>query len=297
VPTRIENIILRARDTLADPSAKRFSNERLLRLVSDGQQDIVKQSKILRSQFNLLPETNKAIYDLPTDVWQFTRASVKGIPVPFRTYDELDNFGSNANIMSDVYQLNSYGNEVDFGLHYSNWQEKTGPKVTTLVYDRMNVHQIRLFPIPNEESADFNYVFSSVYGVITDIGGGTFNSQYGVVTNITIVGYEVTISGNFGVVTSLQEALYPISIWYFQLAPDIATVNDNLVVSPMFDVALKYYVVGHALRDDLDVQNRQMGSESLSFYERELVLAKSSSAINNTQNRERVVNYSTAFDN
>lgn len=297
MPTRIENIILRARDTLADPQAKRFRTERLLRLVSDGQQDIVKQSKILRSQYVLLPELNKAIYNLPADIWQFTRATVNGIPVPFRTYDELDNFGSNANIMSDVYKLEGQNSEIDFGLHYSNWQEKTGPKVTSLVYDRLNTHEIRLFPIPGENPAsDYSYTVSSIYGVVTDIEGATFNSSYGVVADVFTDGVRALTQNNFGVLVSLVAGLYPITIWYYQLAPELESVTDDLVVSPMFDVALKYFVVGHALRDDIDLQNRQMGAESLAFYERELALAKETSQMNNTQNRERVTNYTTAFD-
>ncbi len=292
--TRVENIILRARDTLADPNKNRYSDARLLRLVSEGQQDIVKQSKILRSSFTLLASADKAVYDLPTDVWQLTRASYKGIELPFRTYDEFDY--SNNNYKS----TNTYSRAPDFSSYYPDnysWTETKGPKPEALVYDRVNMHQVRVYPIPNENISDNTYYFTSDLGVVTDINGAIFNSLFGVITNITATDYSVYFDTFYGVLTNVQEAVAPIVIHYFKTVGELETVNSNLLTPPMFDVALKHFVVSQALRDDIDIQNRQMGAEAFTLYNRELELAKSTSAINNVTNRERTISYSGPFQN
>ena len=46
--SRIDDILLRARDTLADPDSRRYTNDRLLRLLSDAQKDIGTSSVIHR---------------------------------------------------------------------------------------------------------------------------------------------------------------------------------------------------------------------------------------------------------
>lgn len=289
MPSRIQNIILRARDTLADPNASRFSDSRLLRLVSEGQQDLVKQAKLLRTTYTLLPVAAKAIYDLPTDVWEITRASFKGRNMDLRTYDDFDYGEANNNYSTNISTINS----SDYS--YSSWTDTTNAVPGALVYDRLNMHQVRLFPIPTVDISDNIYFFANDFGVITSIDNATFNSLFGVVTSITATDYTIYFDSFYGVLVDLQEAVAPIVINYFQTASEVETLTSNLVISPMFDVALKHFVVGHALRDDLDVQNRQMGSEALVFYERELNVAKKTAAINSTHNRERSIAYTGPF--
>lgn len=281
--TRIENIILRARDTLADPAKERYSDARLLRLVSEGQQDLVKQAKLLRSSYALLPEPGRAIYTLPDDVWLLTRASFQDAEIAFRSYDQLDAELSGVN---------------------KTWTADTSERTLYIVHDRVNMQQLRLYPIPNNGIADNEYEFlggdpgflgGEELGVVTDVTDYSFDSVFGEMTTLYDPMYDSRYSSPFGVVTGLAEVNFPIVINYFALAPSLDSVSDDMIVPAMYDIAIKYYVVGHALRDDIDTQFRMMGAESLALYDRELSLAKSTSSLNSSSNIDRVIAYSGAF--
>ena len=51
--SRISSIIIRTRDTLADPEGDRWSDERLLRLIDEAQKDICRRAKLLRTKKNI----------------------------------------------------------------------------------------------------------------------------------------------------------------------------------------------------------------------------------------------------
>ena len=58
---------------------------------------------------------------------------------------------------------------------------------------------------------------------------------------------------------------------YYTECPQLPEcVDDILPLDKCFDTALKHYIIAQALRNDLDVQNRQMGAEELEFYIRAL---------------------------
>ena len=66
--TRIEEILLRVRDTLADPTGARWSTERLVRLLDEAQKDICRQAKILKGKTLLPIVPGTSVCDLPADV-------------------------------------------------------------------------------------------------------------------------------------------------------------------------------------------------------------------------------------
>ena len=63
--TRIADILTRARDSLADPNKERWSDDRLLRLLDEGQKHFAREAKLLKatSIINLFPD--QATYTLP----------------------------------------------------------------------------------------------------------------------------------------------------------------------------------------------------------------------------------------
>jgi hypothetical protein len=87
--TRLNQIILRARDTLGDPDGERWSTARLLRLASEGQQDIAKQTKILKAQLDVPVVQGQAEYTLPNDVWELTRVTFNDVKIPFVSFSNI----------------------------------------------------------------------------------------------------------------------------------------------------------------------------------------------------------------
>jgi len=289
VPTRIENIILRARDTLADPTANRYSDSRLLRLLSEGQKDIISQTKLLRNSYELLAIPDTVVYTLPEDTWIVTRASYKGAKLDLVTFDKMDDY---------LVGTNNY-------CLGSDWENHTGLTPKALVYDRLNIQQLRLYPLLTTDLLEDTYTFTggdlgfyggSEFGVVTAITNYSFNSVFGVITEFFDPFVSSNFSTDFGVVTKLSEVDSAITIQYFALAPEVTSIEEELIISPLLDTALKHYIVSQAYLDDVDTQSQTLGKTAFAFYERELSIGKATGAINSTKNIDRSSDYRGPFN-
>lgn len=384
--TRIERILLKARETLADTKKERWSDERLIRLIDEAQKDLCRRAKVLRKTTEFIVFDGQHTYTMPDDFLLLDKASINEVPIVLIGHQELDR-------------------SVD------KWESKEGI-VTHAVFDKQLRGKIRLFPIPNYANGNRfvirpsvnSYAYAKVrqtYGVIAELAqaseftgtpfGVTTNiegvfqwqedfeiprvavqtykmdAQYGLVTDIiidktpeaeltspnfgvvtSVDGFEtdtygtisevevkddvnITFDPSFGVATDysltsrfhnithfvnygeitdmesssfnqpygftygfeladkdnvkfqseygLTESLIFIKnimkIYYIKKPKDIVDVNSVIEIDDCFDNALKYYVCGKAFRDDQDTQNRNIGNEELSFYERELQEAMS----------------------
>jgi len=305
--TRIESILTRARDTLADPKKERWSDDRLLRLLDEAQQDVAKQSKLLKGTYDLSLVIGQAEYTLPDDIWLIVRATFDDYEIPLKSYDTM---GEQAR-KSELSRSSSYGAErtlgysVDLDSSYRrfNWKVLEGSTMESLIFDNRNLQSIRVYPIPDaaiaqsaytfENAGTVEYVGDELLGVSTSITDYTQNSVYGVITSLYEPAIETEIFDSvYGVVTGATESEVVVKIWYIKTPTALATLADDLELPRMFDVALKHYVVGHALRDDIDTQYREMGAESLALYERELQIARSTSSTNATKN---AVNHTSTY--
>lgn len=289
MPTRIENIILRARDTLADPNAERYSDSRLLRLLSEGQQDLAVKARLLRRRFDVLPEVGVAEYELPSDAWLITRASFRGCKIRFATYDDMDN---SIKYISDYnsYSTTGYGISV-----CDDWQTYSALSPYAIIYDRLDQGIVRLYPIPNDDLFDNVFDFDQDLGTITAFDGAIVDTDFGGSSFLEEETFTSEYDSLFGEIVTITELPPAVTIQYFALAPEITSVNDEIQISTMFDKALKYYITGNALRDDLDTQSRQMGAEELALYQGELAVAKSSSAKNFNSSADRQTTYTGPF--
>lgn len=395
--TRIEKILLRVRDTLADQKKERWSDDRLIRLIDEAQKDLCRRAKLLRSKCEFIVFDNKAYYEMPEDFLLLDKVSINKEYIPLIGHFELDQ-------------------------NYSKWEEMRG-KVTNIVYDKQERGKLRLFPIPDYSNGDRlksvpayqQYKYGKVrdrYGFITDLPRpGEFpNGKHGITTDITgvfqwqeeiggipkvvvkdytmgtkwgvvqdivfnvtpdttedrnfgvctyIEGFEVEPFGvvtqidniedyetkftdsygdgivfnvldkpsyftnfkKYGVITDncqggidpfgvLTEFNFPnpenitysspygltsevtfinniMEVFYLRKPKDITMLNSEIEIDSCFDNAIKYYVAGKALRDDIDSQNRSFGNEELQLYERELVEAMTDDRSDFTRNNQQ----------
>ncbi len=222
---RISDIITRVRDTLADPSGDRWSDERLLRLLDEAQKDICRHSNILKGIIKLPVYTGTPFFTLPEDLISLNRVLFDNKKLDFKSYTEMDET-------------------------ISNWEQETGtPKI--VIFDKDNRQRIRLYPYPDTFSLETEIELSSLFGVVTGV-------------------YENPPTSNFGISTQFGVLAGLITLHYIKTPSDIVNITDELEISSVFDKAIKYYITGKALRDDMDTQNRIVGNEELQFYDREL---------------------------
>jgi len=301
--TRIANILLRARDTLADPLGERWSDDRLLRLVDEGQQDIAKHTKILKGQTDIPLAEGQAVYMLPSDLWLITRAAFNDCLIPLQSHAELDELIRNHAINSkDNYRdRRSYGTYANFSRDTGSfcWELDTGSVIEALIYDRRNIGEIRVYPVPDEGIATNSYIFESditplpfagaeLLGVTTAITDYSFDSVFGVVTDLydPLVETENFLDVN-GVLTGVNESEGVIHIWYIKIPSVAITSTDSTLEIPsMFDTALKHYVVSMAFDDDYDTAFAEKAAKAAAFYERELGIVKETEARDGTRNSQ-----------
>ena len=143
--TRIEEILLRVRDTLADPTGSRWSTERLVRLLDEAQKDICRQTKILKGKALLPIIPGISVYDLPADVNIIDRILFNGQKLSIVSHTDMDAIRSDwETVVSEVL------------------------KVDYIIYDKLNQRQIKIYPIP---ASTVDVSLDSPYGIMADING------------------------------------------------------------------------------------------------------------------------------
>lgn len=401
--TRVEKILTRARDTLGDPDKTRWSDERLLRLLDEGQKDLCRRAKLLRAKTEFIVFDGKSYYEMPEDFLLLDKVTINNDPIPLIGHTDLDvrvpkwelQRGAVKNVVYDkqlrgkirlfpipdyknsdilrvVPSYNSYyygkvrqkygvianiaqpGQFTDgrYGVTVGitgifQWQEDFDmPKVIVKEYKMSSkfgvTEQIIIDTTPKYSvDPEFGCVTSvtgfetDIYGAITDVGGvdynikftsvtgegvafnifenigyfthfvkngeiadvcdGSINSPYGFTADLeTLNAKDVVFEDSFGIATSITYIRNQMVVFYIKKPTDIVDMNSVIEIDDCFDAALKYYVVGMAFRDDVDTQNRTLGSEELSLYERELQEAVSDGTMDFTHNNN--VQYEVVYN-
>lgn len=127
------------------------------------------------------------------------------------------------------------------------WNEFTqGGDPTHIVYDKLDGGQFKVYPIPGNV---ITYAKStSPYGIIT----GVYDAD------------SIVTATEFGLDTSAVLTDY-LNLFYV-VRPAPVTLTDQLPLSEVWDEALQHYIVGRALRDNMDTQSRSMAQEELAGY-------------------------------
>lgn len=278
--SRISDILKRARDTLADPNGERWSDSRLVRLVSEAQQDIAKQTQMLKAQFDIQLQANERTYDLPEDCWIITRAAYNCGVIQLVTHEQMDALAHKSVIrnhrQSDFTQ--------DYGSHHDLcWELTTGNRIEAMIYDKRNLNEISLYPIPDES-------------MVTEYGPGVTDTVDGEQTGSGVL-TELDLSpfnSDYGVLSSIANGI--VRVWYIKVPEEVFTVDSNLVIPSMWDTAIKHYVVGNAFDDDYDSRFAEKSQKALAMYDRELGISKEFERKNNVRSGHRTVMYRSPFD-
>lgn len=292
---RISNIISKARDSLSDPNAERWSDARLLRLLSDAQEDIVMHHELLKTTTDIYLIIGQAEYSLPDDCYRILRCATDGGRLPLVSYNKLDEASANS-------RNDDIPGDTD-------WMVDNGPVIEAVVYDNNNPQQVRVYPIPNEDIADELYAFANagevqfagdeLYGIVTAIEGEpdyTLDSSYGVVTSLYDPSIAVEVyDSDYGVVTSIGESRALLRVWYSRKPNELLTTADELEIPSIYDRAMRYFVIANAYEDDFDAGNREKSARAQARYERELELAKLHQSTDGVQAQTHRTTYRTAF--
>lgn len=226
--SRVSEILLRARDRLADTQKKRFSDARLIRLLSEAQEQVATTTKVLRTEatFSLTPFTSKI--QLPDNCFAVLRVEWEGVKLAMKSYDEMDEA-------------------------MPEWKTVVAPKPTAVVYNLRDAQELQLWPT-------LAYDEIAPYGLVSSMTGATSAETVGIAESL--IGSVAIGQPTYGVLATVQVATPSVTVQYARLPKKVEDYGE-LEVPAAFDTALKSYVVGMALMDNMDLQNSQIANTIL----------------------------------
>jgi hypothetical protein len=252
---RVSDIIERARDTLAEKTPKRWPTARLLRALSEAQKKIAQEILCVREQGTI--ELCSGYHTYKLDATNIVAEG--GRPIAISAI--INHAGQNARFVT----TNVITEENE------DWRTEIGNDVTHIIYNKQKPSVFRVYPIPTTSE-------------ITETGA-TFNTTNEPIADAAIICQPISTESNFDITAELTPI--KLQIEFFHIPPPITTVADtNLLIPEEFDIALKHYVVGMTLRDDLDAQNRAFGVEELQLFQSQFDFAKDLTDKNFTDQKE-----------
>lgn len=261
---RIASILERVRDSLSDPDSDRWSDARLLRLVDEAQRHIAVKAKLLRTKIAIPIIADIAEYSLPEDAFNVTRVLVANAV----TLD-IDNPAGKEPV--PIYS------HIDMDRKDISWETHTGTLIEAVIFDKITPTTLKIYPIPDTSDAVTEYTLTSDFGIVTDSTTDVVVPPFGLVGSITATAsLSYSFTSDFGVVTDMAAIVNGLTVYYLRTPNliDDVDIASALEIDAAFDLAIKHYVIGMAFRDDLDAQNRKLGSEALALFANEFIDAK-----------------------
>lgn len=249
--SRIDGLFLLVRDTLHDHNKERWSDATLLRNLRLAITDIAIQTNLFKMIIQVPLDNGRGIYILPDGLLRLSHVTFDKEILPLCSSGHMD-----ANF------------EIDWRTKGVQLPEG---KLERAIYDEIKRKELAVYPRP---FGDFQTLYVSVpneYGLFSSLEDyGQHPDEYGVVGQLvdTEISEEIQDS-YYGVVTAVEETA-SLTIYYTRTPPLPDDITDDFELDECFDMALKFYICGICLRNDVDQQNRQMAAEELAMYQREI---------------------------
>lgn len=204
--TRVQSILVRARDALADQDNQKWSDEQLLRLLDEGQKDLCRRAKLLRSSVSFNVKRGQRKFYMPEDFLLLDSAYYEDKPLSLKGHYEIE--------------------KANF-----KWTEKLGTP-HAIVYDKQNRGELILYPAPEDTGyfvfrpqpvwvTDSRTRLANEFGVVSNVpAGSALHQDYGIVSHVEgewhylgegeeprVEPKEYRLTSDFGVVTNAQMKL------------------------------------------------------------------------------------------
>lgn len=213
------------RYSLSDTTRERWSDERLLSLMSEAIKDLAAKTILFVETVFVVVQNNVVDIDLSDRATKIIRAEY----------------------LDELLALTSFA-EMD--AKNKAWQKEKGDTVKALVYDKQKRGLLKLYPIPQNNIADYVTYPNGLYGIVTDISYSDI---------------QPVMHDHYGDISGVPDNAI-IKLYYIRKHLQITDVNQELYIDELCEAPIKRYVVGCALRDNIDSQNRTFGTEELNRY-------------------------------
>ena len=141
--SRIDDILLKVRDVLADHAGTRWPDATLLRHLTSGVNDFLLRAKVTKSTLFIALETNIGLYSIKDFSQEIVRVQYLGKALTVKTTKDMD--------------------ELD-----PDWENTTGIEPKFVIFDTYPQGTFRIYPKVTELAVDA-IAYNSLYGAIIDI--------------------------------------------------------------------------------------------------------------------------------
>lgn len=139
----VKDILLKIRDVLADHQKQRWSDDTLLRLLNEGINNFILQTKTLKLRSYIPIETNKTVYDMSPYASSIDRVQYMDQVLIAKTEEEMDRY------------------KID-------WLSDEGETPKFVIFDNLKQGSFRLYPKIVGNTIN-NIVQNQVYGGLIDV--------------------------------------------------------------------------------------------------------------------------------
>ena len=234
-------VIAAVRSRLGDSKRERWSQETLTLYVSLCQSDICMHSNYYRRVSEIQLESEKYIYQLPSDFIALSRLEYQGTLFPVESRNTIDDH-------SAVFPC--------------------------ALKDNLNLGELEI--VLGNDYTTLSSALADVYGVVTDSDTDAVDTSDCELADI--YGVVVDIAMDDGVPSELEPGI--IKVFYIAMPPTVGIeyVEEELLLPDIWFTAFMHFVTGMALQDDNDANNIQRGQMEDAKYAR--ILANIMSAAN-----------------
>jgi len=300
------DITTQVRERLGDVKKQRWSDDRLLTIVSQGQTDICIETGYLRREASIPLVVGSVKYKLPFDCYSVKRVEYQGTLLPihtrsdkdiprYSTVSEFTAYKSNVNL-NDIEVVPAIANlTLDIAYVKGDSADSSllvNPTLGVIVSTSdSDVTVDPLFGAVTDASIDLtgngpsnsygelggsNLDIATLelpngnFGVTTSAEFGETRSRYGFITGVA--GHKV--SGDFGVMGNVASEKDTFIVFYVAFPNKLLFITAELILPVIWEEILIRYVVGTALQDDNDANNITRGEAELQKYTAKLALIK-----------------------
>jgi len=307
----VSDIVQSARDRLGDTDKTGWSDERLIRLVNEGQKDICKLTSIYRNKDYISLANRNTFYVLPEDCFNITRLEYMDEQLPIYSREDIDNsltvpdvYAIKSNLKKGVLEIVPEFTDLQFFNNYIDgetiefmFMDGQSVGVVAIGFEsdgvcmdsELGVTTLLATQIPEEER-EFTE-FGDISGYLYEGVMASAMTEFGVYvgTNTLPIGSESPNFSAFGFLTSINhnqvKGIYGVTygfvlpethilMYYDAIPPKVTWLGAHVILDDLWLQAMVHYVVGMARQDDNDEGNYKIGELELAKYTTEVAKAK-----------------------
>lgn len=254
--SRLSKIITNVRRKLGDTAAQRWSDNDLCAYFNEAQEDVCKETGILRDKIVFYLVRDYHTYTLPENTLQVRRVEYKETRLPMKNITYMEQRRSATQLFRDFNYVGAYTEPV------GNWLNQTTENdIICVVYDKLNRRNIRFWPKPIGD----NFADSSALNKFYSPEGSTASKEYPVLPDLL----------NKTAVL-VYRSRTPAEL------PNLNNLSYELEFDFICDKAIQYKMIALAFEDDIKESNRNIAYANLTRYYQQLDLIRGYAADDST---------------